>query len=163
MTECYNCAENLPVSDQVDDRLRDILEPLLSIAAIADAESGCGRNTDALAIASHELVALRAEHDDDRGTLVAALVALANVCLPDDRDVAISADDALRLFRATDSLAWINSQDMARRLLRRLGFNSAIHRRARFIEVGRSVSRNETARGYQFNLGRVRDLLSRYS
>ena len=42
----YDCAEELPIPDQVDDRLRDILELLFAIAAAADAERGACRCHD---------------------------------------------------------------------------------------------------------------------
>src|SRR5205807_2067468 len=44
----YDRAEEFPIPDEVDDRLRDIIEPLFAIAATADAEKGTGLHVDAM-------------------------------------------------------------------------------------------------------------------
>jgi len=76
--------------------------------------------------------------------------------------VAGSATQQLTLFQKTDGLSWIDTNDKARSLLRRLGFHSGTHRRERFVDQDRPELAKETARGYEIKLEAVHDLLSRY-
>jgi Protein of unknown function (DUF3631) len=159
----YERAEEFPLPDEVDDRLRDIMEPLFAIAAVADAEEGLGLHADAMVRAAKALAGIRVEHDTDEAALIAALMALQGICEPNDGRVVISAGGALTLFQETEGLGWLDTKDKARALLRRLGFRSAIHRRDRFWEGDRPHAGRETARGYEIKLDAVHDLLSRYS
>jgi Protein of unknown function (DUF3631) len=158
----YDRAEEFPIPDQVDDRLRDILEPLFAIAIVADTEKGIGFHVDAMVRAARALVGIRVEHDTD-AALVAALTALEGMCEPNNRGVVIPANGALALFQTVENLGWVDTEDKARGLLRRLGFCSAIHRRDRFWEEDRPDPGRETARGYEIKLAPVHDLLTRYS
>jgi hypothetical protein len=157
----YDRAEKLPIPDGVDDRLRDILEPLFAIAAAADAERGSGLYVGAMVRAAEALSGIRSDDDSDEAALVAALTALQDICQPNN-GIAISAGSALTLFQKTDGLSWIDTNDKARSLLRRLGFRSGTHRRERFADKDRPELVKATARGYEIKLEAVRDLLSRY-
>jgi Protein of unknown function (DUF3631) len=157
----YDRAEEFPLPDEVDDRLRDILEPLFAIAAVADAEKGLGFHVDAMVKAAKALVGIRLEHDTDDAALVTALIALKGICKSSERGMVVSAGGALALFQETEGLAWVDTKAKARALLRRLGFRSATHRRERFW-LG-DCRKNQTARGYEIKLDTVHDLLFRYS
>jgi hypothetical protein len=111
--------------------------------------------------AAEALSGIRFDHDSDEAALVAALTALQGICEPNN-GIAISSGSALTLFQKTDGLSWIDTNDKARSLLRRLGFHSGTHRRERFVDKDRPVLVKETARGYEIKLEAVRDLLSRY-
>jgi len=122
----YDCAEELPIPDQVGDRLRDILELLFAIAAAADAERGACRAI---------MKAARAIRNPHRGRCSRSRAgggadALEGICEPNGRGIVISAGGPLSLFREAQGLGWVDSKEKARGLLRLFGLRSAIHRRA---------------------------------
>ena len=117
----------------------------------------------AMAKAARALSGIRTEHDTQEAAVVAALTALEGICEPDGRGIVISAGAALSLFQETEGLGWVDSGEKARGLPRRFGFRSAIHRRERFWTKEQLDPEKETARGYEINLGTLRNLLSRYS
>jgi hypothetical protein len=101
----YDRAEEFPIPDEVDDRLRDILEPLFAIAVVADAGKETGLDADGMVKAARALSCIRIEDDTDVASLVAALTALRDTCeLRENRGIVISAGNALSLFQRTD--AW---------------------------------------------------------
>jgi len=159
----YDRAEEFPIPDEVDDRLRDILEPLFAIATVADAEKGTGRHVDALVKAAKALAGIRVEHDAEEAAPIAALTALERICEPNHKCIVLSAGGALTLFQATEGLEWVDSKEKVRAFLRRLGFRSAIHRQGRFGNGDRQSPKKETARGYEIEREVLRDLLWRYS
>ena len=162
ITALYDRAEDFPIPDEVDDRLRDILEPLFAIASAADAEKGTGLPVDSMVKAGRALSGIRVEDNTDEAPLVAVLAALRDICEQrENLSVVISAGGALSPFRRTDSLGWVVTKDKARGLLRPLGFRSGTHRSERFGSRNRPAS--ETARGYEIRFDTVQDLLSRYS
>jgi len=69
----YDRAEEFPIPDQVDDRLRDIFEPLFAIAAVADAEKRITLHVDAMMKAAKALSGIRSEDNAHEAALVAAL------------------------------------------------------------------------------------------
>jgi len=72
----------LQIPDQVDDRLRDIFEPLLALAATADAKRNITLHVDAMMKAARALSGIRSEDDTREAALVAALTALEVICEP---------------------------------------------------------------------------------
>lgn len=157
----YDRAEEFPIPGGVDDRLRDIIEPLFAIAAAADAEAGTGPYVGTMVKAAQAFSGMRLDQHSDEAALVAALTALHNICAANN-GIAISAHGALTLFEKTDGLDWVDTKDKARSLLRRLGFRSGTHRRERFVDGDRTELVKATARGYEIKLETVHDLLSRY-
>jgi hypothetical protein len=151
---CYERAEEFPIPDQVDDRLRDILEPLFAIATAADNERGIAFHIDAMMKGAKALAGIRVADDGDDAALVAALTALEVICEANNQSTVISTKGALTLFQTTEGLEWVDSKDKARALLRRLGLCSAIHRRERFWEGDRPDPARQTARGYGVKLVR---------
>ena len=149
ITDAYNCAEDLRIPSEADDRLRDILEPLFAIAAVADSKQRDNRYINPMIKAAHKLAGVRSEHDADDAALVAGLTRLKAITRTDGRDVVISANGALALFQQIEGLSWIDTKDKARALLRRLGFRSGVHRLERFMPSDRPPSATETARGYE--------------
>lgn len=153
--DAYNHAEEFNISTAIDDRLRDIIEPLFAIAYVADANEGGKRHTKAIVEAARRLADVRNVRGvgEDAG-LIAARAALNTLGRPNGRDPVISSVGALALFQRTDGLKWINTRDMARTLLRQLGFRSGIHRRERFVEC-HPRPRPETARGYEIDINKL--------
>jgi hypothetical protein len=149
----FDKAEKLALPDGLDDRLRDILEPLFAVAAVADAELGARTNTDILIQAAKEIASGRAEDEGEEEALVAVLAALKEAIGKQDHIVLTSAD-ALDLFKRPEGLEWVIELQQARRLLRRCGFRSGTHRRDG--EPG-------PVRGYRIERDALEDLLSRYA
>lgn len=79
-----------------------------------------------MAKAAKALAGIRVEHDTHEAALIAALMALEDICEPNQESVVISAAGAFTLFQTAENLGWVDTTDKARRLLRRLGFRSAI-------------------------------------
>jgi hypothetical protein len=160
ITGAYNRADEFNIPAEGDDRLRDIVEPLFAIAAVADTNRGNQHYANAMIEAVQRLAAIRNEDDaGDDQRLVAALSALKALGRPNGRDPVISSDGALTLFQRTEGLKWINTKDKARAFLRQLGFRSAVHRRERFIECDRPDLAPETGRGYEIRLVDVCNML----
>ncbi len=53
----------MQIPEQVNDRLRDIFEPLFAIAAAADAERGITLHVDVMMKAAKALSGIRSEND----------------------------------------------------------------------------------------------------
>lgn len=158
----YERADGFPIPEAVDDRLRDIFEPLFVIAAVADAERGpnpCRRHAEG----ANALAGIRFEHDSGEAALVAALSAREGICAGEPGDIVVSAGGALSLFRETEVFDWVDTNEKARRMLHRLGFRSATHRRERFRGKEPPDMAEETATGYEIKLHTLRDSLARYA
>jgi hypothetical protein len=162
VADLYRCAERFPFPPGLDDRLRDILEPLFAIAAAADLKNRSDARMRMMLEAAEALSAMRREFDDGDSVAIAALDALAGACADADR-IALSAAGAVALFRRQEELRRVCDGEVAARwLLRRLGFRSAIHRRERFWSGERPFITTETARGYEIERHKLDDLLARY-
>jgi hypothetical protein len=154
VTGAYNRADEFNIPAGVDDRLRDIVEPLFAVGAVADKKSGTLRYTQAIIHGAQRLAAIRNEDDaGDDARLIGALSALKALGRPNGKAPVISSSGALALFQRTDGLTWINTREKAQGVLRQLGFLSAIHRRERFVECERSRFSTDTARGYEIKSG----------
>ena len=152
----YDRAEEFPIPDEVDDRLRDILEPLFAIAVVADAEKETGLDADGMVKAARALSCIRIEDDTDVASLVAALTALRDTCEQrENRGIVISAGNALSLFQRTDAWGgWTRRRRRAACFVV-LGFARLPHRRERFGDRDRPAK--ETARSYEIRLDTVQD------
>jgi uncharacterized protein DUF3631 len=161
----YDRAGQFPVPVAIDDRLRDILEPLFAIAKVAEGSLE-NRYTVAIVEGARQLANIRREQDSEDNSgdteLAASFRVLKALERPGDKDPVISATTALALFRQNPELNWINTKDKARALLRRLGFRSAVHRTERFIEDDRPGSAQETARGYEIRAEVLREMSRRH-
>jgi hypothetical protein len=163
ISDAYDRAEEFPILDAADDRLRDIMEPLFAIAAAADANARDENHIRLIAEATKALVDVRVEYNSDDDALVVALKVLEAIVQRYGRDIVISSRGAQSLLRKTKQLAWIDSAAKARTLLNQLGFRSGVHRLARFTHADRFSSLNETARGYEIKTEIICDLLALYS
>lgn len=153
VTAAYD-SETLDIPQDLDDRLRDILEPLFSIGAVIDAELGASGATTALKAFSSELVRVK-NADDDADSAQHAVRALLKLNLEpegENSEKVLTSKEALNLFGQEPELAWCDTAWKAGRLIHGLGFSSKPHR------VGLTV-----VRGYKLRYRDVEDLKERYS
>lgn len=151
--ELYEHAEELPIPSELDDRARDVFEPLFAIAGTIDAAAGCAAVTSELMCAARGVGQARdAEECEDEGIAVAA-AALAGLFANNGVEFRVlRADDAVERF-AQAGLVWVKEPGHARSLLRRLGFRSGTHR----PDPGA-----EPIRGYKITHSEIMDLQARY-
>jgi hypothetical protein len=148
----YDEAEQLVIPTTLDDRARDISEPLFAIAAAIDAEAGKAIVTHPLTLAIKALMLDRKDDVGDEATLVRAIEALRAALQGKGADVIIlTSAAAVEVFQNSD-LEWVKESKHATALLRKLGFVSGPHRQ-----------RGEApARGYRIARSAVDDLWERY-
>jgi hypothetical protein len=160
IAECYEQAEQLPlIPADLDDRARDILEPLFAIAAIADGESGQHAYYLVVVEAAKALCGLRASDESSELNLISAAEALRG---SDDREeFAITSGQAFALFRQVDELKWLEGDGGAKALLRQFGFRSAMHRKNLFTEP--PDGDRELVRGYRISRAELDDFINRYA
>lgn len=149
----YDNAEELDIPQELDDRLRDILEPLFALAGVVDAEKG---ELDATAaIKPYALALARAKDADDHADTaqhtVRALLKLELEPEGKGSEKVLSSKEALGLFEQEPELGWCDTPWKAGRLLNRLGFQSRPHR------TGIGISR-----GYKLRYADLLDLKDRY-
>lgn len=140
-----------PGTESLDDRLKDILEPLLSIASIIDAQDDKPAQITKNLI---ELVRDMGRGRDDQEALSGAIPATVNVLKDmidgiDERFV--SADDLFSKFQADEDLNFIQSKRGLAFFLAKLNLNRIQKR-----ELGRIV------RGYEIRRTWLEDLEKRY-
>jgi hypothetical protein len=152
-------AKKLPSPD-VDSRARDILKPLLAIAITADHGHDVPEWYPAMLDATAAIAGARGDTGNDELNLIAAATALKD-CAPEMLDTfAITSEQAFDLFKSSAELSWLDGDGGARALLRKLGLQSATHRRDRFA-VEPSGSK-PTAKGYLVRCADLDDILTRY-
>jgi hypothetical protein len=163
ISDAYNRAVDFFIPAEIDDRLRDIVEPLFAIAVAADANDGSQRLTNAVIEATNKLAGIRIEQADDDAASLIGLNALNAIIRKNGWDPVISSSGAFALFRRTDGLEWIDTKDKARAFLRRLGFRSGVHRLERFIAGDRPATAGETERGYEIKFDIVKEMFGQYA
>lgn len=149
--EFYSRMEELEVPEEVDDRGKDILEPLFALAGIIDAEKGNLDVTGNLKSYALELAGVRSadDHADLAQHTVRTLLKL-NLTSTDGMKI-LTSKEALELFRGEPELEWCDTSQKAGHLLNRLGFSSYPCR------VG-----TKQVRGYKLCYQDVQDLRERY-
>ncbi|MGD0921673.1 MAG: primase C-terminal domain-containing protein [Terriglobia bacterium] len=136
--ERYDESDSLVLPPEVDDRARDILEPLFAIAWVVDNAGPELAIAEVLTVAARAIARDRASDEGEDEEITAALEILVQD-YPEGKDKWIlRSDRAVGIFKSHESLEWMEYPRQAANLLRRLGFRSAPHR------IGRKVTR-----GYQ--------------
>lgn len=149
--EFYDKAEELGMPEELDDRLRDISEPLFALASIIDAERGNLDITSSLKSYVLELAVARGA--DDHGDLAQHTVrALLKLNIQPGDSKVITGKEVMELFRQEPELEWVDTSQKAGRLLNRLGFNSYPYR------VGM-----KQVRGYKISHADLEDGRGRYA
>lgn len=151
VVERYEQSDSLPMPPEVDDRARDILEPLFAIAWVIDNANPELAATEVLTVAARAIARDRASDEGEDEEITAALEILVQD-YPEGKDKWIlRSDRAVGMFKSHESLEWMEHPRQAASLLRRLGFRSASHR------IGRRVTR-----GYQVRKHALVDMCKCY-
>lgn len=151
VTEFYDNSEKLDIPQELDDRLRDIVEPLFALAGVIDAEKGGLGTTVALKAYTLELAGVRSAEDlaDSAQDTVRALLKLE---LGDNGIRVVPGKEIWELFKQEPAFDWCDTQKKAGSLLNSLGFYSHSH-----TIHGKSI------RGYKINAQSLQDLQERYA
>lgn len=149
--EAYDSFRNDMIPDEVDDRLRDILEVLISIAGgifYCDRES-LPPIIASLQDAARALSGIRAAEEEI--SYVRAIQILKQILDESQKKkLILNSEQAVKAFQS-GGIDWVQEPKHARGLLRKLGFQSASHR------VGDAF-----IRGYEITSEEIDDLFQRY-
>jgi hypothetical protein len=134
-----------------DDRLAELVEPLLAVALLADGEQDMGTAPQLLRFC-REQASRRAADEGDSNT--AAVIQGLLAVVGQDAELRVRPTDLLKRLTLTEGLGWISSTKSLAGILTPLGFApiSAV----RFLDGSRS-------RGYVLERKRLEDLLARYA
>ncbi len=150
LAEVYE-ADAFPALDNLDDRARDLWEPLLSVALLADAEANeAGEQADfakILVALARNLSAVRDEGDTTMAKLVEALEAIVE---EGDRQT-FTPSELFKVLSAKEGFEWLRSTKALAGLLNPLGLFSLRRR------YGGSI-----VRAYHLAPETVQDLRARY-
>ncbi len=150
--EMYGHSDEFKGIESIDDRQRDILEPLLSIASIIDVES----NDEDLKIYS-QLVTLALDMSEgrrERGQLdatIPTIVTIMEELLGEEVEVFISSENLLKRIREDDSLGFITSKWKLAGLLSRFELHSISRRQD-----------GKPKKGYKIHKKWVEEIKARY-
>lgn len=147
----YGAPDSFPIPGRVDDRARDILEPLFAIAVVLDEYNPKLEITEQLARAAERISKDRAADEGEDESIVATLQVLAEHFPKKEDHWALTSISAQNFFRENDTLEWVETKRHAGRLLRQLGFRSKTQ------HVG-----NKFFRGYRIEKRKLQDLCNRY-
>jgi hypothetical protein len=153
VSEVYQGMTDVPGTESFDDRLKDILEPLVSIGAVIDAEGG---SKDAPMVRT--LIGLArdlGQGRDNQEALSESIPAVVNVMqriIDGVNERFVSADDLFSKFHEDEDLAFIESKKALALFLAKL----SLHRTPpKWVE-------GKTVRGYVVTTKWVEDLRRRY-
>ncbi len=147
----YEKSDTLDLPDRLDDRAKDIFEPLFAIARVVDADRGDRQRTVTRAVRDFALDQAGERASEDGQEIGAVVRALAGLGLAEQKKQILTSDAALDLFRRTPGLERVDTKEKARQLLRGLGFVSKPHRNG-----------TQVKRGYAVTGAMVRDLAERF-
>src|SRR5262249_12546844 len=132
----YEEREKLALPSELDDRAREMFEPLFAIAAVADAASANeGRYTKALVEAAKAIAIARAANDADDDKMTAVIRALLDQ-LGEREVMVLPTDVVIECLGKTDALGWVEHAGHVRSLFRNLPFRSGTHRVHGDVERG---------------------------
>jgi hypothetical protein len=151
--ELYDRADELPGLEALSDRQRDILEPLLSIASVADGEAeGDGPLPTFECLRDLALDMAKAKEERERSLeAIPAAVAIIKNLMEGQEEMFISNKDLLEEMRKDDSLGFLES---TRGLA---GFMKKLEAYCRPTRKG-----TEVLRGYTFTRAQVENWAERY-
>jgi len=148
----YEAADTFPIPKTVDDRARDILEPLFAIAMVLNEQNPKLKILDQLTYAAERIAKDRAgDEGEDEETTATLRVLIHNFPKWTDH-WAVTSAKALRLFSENDELEWVETRRQAARLLRQLGFKS----KTQHVE-------KQFFRAYRIDKKKLEDLCARYA
>ncbi len=152
LAEVYE-ADAFPVLDDLDDRARDLWEPLISIALLADAEGQeAGEQVNfakTLMAVARDLSGVRDEGDTTTARLIEALETIV------EGEKTFTPSELLKLLKAKEGFEWLRSTTALARLLNPLGL---VARYDKILVEGRRKS----VRHYYLDRDLLVDLRRRY-
>jgi len=150
----FDKVDELDIPDGLDDRARDIFEPLFALAALVDAdrEDRSLTMTSALRAFALEQAGIRAS-DERQGTTGLVARALGTLPIPDTEPYILTPDDAVPLLQRA-GLDWVETKKKAGGVLSSLGLHSKAHR----VPGG-----EKPVRGYRLDRVLVDDLVARFA
>lgn len=149
----YDGITESPGTEALDDRLKDILEPLLAIASVVDAQADDDsiHTVKALIDLSKDMAGLRESQEELNGSIPAAVAAM-KVLVDGVDEKFVSAEDLFSHLKEEDDLSFLESKRGMAFFLSKL----EIHRtQPKKIE-------GKTVRGYLLKKGHLDDLGARY-
>jgi hypothetical protein len=153
LAQVYEQMEELPVLTMLDDRLRDIWEPLVAIGLLADAERNDSTPSlvNQLMKVAEDLYQFRAAAEQETPT-VALIQAILKV--RDTSGEHVTPTDLLEGIRCQGDFGWLGSTKKLGELLRPLGLVSKAHR---------FPTKSDPQRAYQLDKALLEELLTRYT
>jgi len=151
IAEYYENARELRIPSRVDDRARDILEPLFALAQLLDRHNPDLAITKQLREAAKKIARDRAADEGEDETVVAALDVLSQAFPEDKERWFLTSDEACDLFQRHDTLGWVQNRRQASSILRQLGFRSGPRRAG-----------SKVFRAYEIRKVTLTDLCERY-
>jgi hypothetical protein len=144
-------ANLLPIPPEVDDRARDILEPLFSIAKVLDTRDPDLCVTQQLSEAARKIARDRAADEGEDETVVAALDVLSKEFPKCGERWLVTSQEACELLQRHDALVWVTNGRQAGSILRQLAFRSGSH-----------PSGDRVFRAYSIRKSTLKDSCERY-
>ena len=147
----YENASDFPIPSKVDDRARDILEPLFAIARLLDKHNPDLAVTKQLIEAAKKIARDRAADEGEDEIVVAALDVLSQKFPSYEERWLLRSQEACEILQKHDALEWVAHRRQSSSILRQLGFRSGSHRE------GKNVFR-----AYAIKRATLKDLCERY-
>ncbi len=122
--ELYDGIEEIPQLDTVDDRFKDISEPLIAIASYADTEATNGQRRIMPDLISVLLDMAGKRSEIEKQEPIAAFIPVAENVLTSEVSVFISSKDLLAMVREVDELSWIETTRSLSSFLGKFDLNS---------------------------------------
>jgi len=149
--DAYNDFDDSIIPDEVDDRLRDAFEVIMSIAAGILYHDPNFNLIPVLKTAAQSLSGIRDLDEDEISFIRAVNILKTEIESCGENYLILKSEDAVELFRE-GGIEWVSESKHAGSLLRKLGFRSGSHR----------DSNNEVIRGYKITKEKIADLYLRY-
>jgi len=150
----YEYGETLSIIKELDDRAKDIMEPLFATAIIIDYFTNRTTTTENLIDASKSISKTRGETDTTYDYIIKAVHILADKFKEDQNankeKLIINGFDAQVLFQ-NGGMDWIVDNRKAANLLKKMGFYNGTHR----VE-------GKVVRGFKVEKAKIQDLVDRY-
>lgn len=153
LAQVYEQMEELPALSMLDDRLRDIWEPLVAIGLLADAERNDGtlQFLKQLAEAAEDLYQFRAAAEQETPTLTLIQAILK---VRETSGEYVTPTELLDGIRCQGDFGWLGSTKKLGELLRPLGLVSKPHR---------FPTKSDPQRAYRLDKTLLEELLTRYT
>ncbi len=149
----YDGIDEIPRLASLDDRFKDISEPLVAIASYADTEAANGQRRILPDIISLLLGMAGKRGESEKQEAIVALVPLAEEILGSKQQVFVPSEELLSEVRGVDELSWIGSTKALATILGRFDLTST---------KGRVDPDKGQVRGYLLTRAWIEEMMGRY-